>query len=194
MLMETATLFSLLAMYAQEKRDKKTRSVGGFQDWLIIHDFGKIKEGLSKNSAILLQIDEFLQTGFENINAKLEVIENSVIKIAERMEGVDRIAASSSQDELSDQAIKLLQWFEATNQPEMVVAGLGEDRVAVIIYPMINGVKGFEIEEARFLKDDLEMIMTYGWITQSSAGSTDSLTFALTRLGARAAKQFSSTT
>lgn len=75
------TLLSLLAMYAKEKRDQKDKSAADFLDFMVQRDFGWIKDNIAENSASLLQIDELLQGGLEGLNAKLDVIENSVIAL-----------------------------------------------------------------------------------------------------------------
>jgi hypothetical protein len=176
------TVIQLICNFRQERGATKAAELTDFLSWLSYHKFEEIKGVIQNATNLQVEIQELLKREVGEVSAKLDVINESIVAVASRIEGFSGIvtALGVRTARLSNQAIAILQEFEKSNSTELgVFLNLNPPQCA--LFPED---RGFTVEHCRFLVEDIEALQVFGFIKQAGSNRDGDPLYALTRAGA----------
>ena len=189
MIAEFTTLVGLIASFKQI-RDSRTNSTKAdvqeeFLEFLVSHNFGSIKDSLTKSDERLEQLGELLLMESSDISAKLTTIENVVVSISTRIDGLKGPAGDSVRaNAITDQAIMILLEMEKSELGEAHF--IDESSSCFLdIQPLGTGI--IEPTEKRYFREDVETLLALGWLVQAGYKGTFPV-MRITRSGSKAAR------
>ena len=174
-----ATIVQLLAIYRQERGAREDLNHRDFIEWLEQHRNEEIKELITYTFHLQSQVDDLLCRDQAEIIAKLDQVNQIVVDILARVEGLAPIAAKMVPNlGLSDEAIGMLRLLAKSESGELFSPGEGQVIVDACLY---------KSTDPRFLQDDLDSLVVHGFfsIDYSERGKPF---YRLTRRGAQFVK------
>jgi hypothetical protein len=152
-----ATFVGLLCNFKSEHKQASEDEYQEFIEWLRKKRHDRLIEEISSNHLLGLGIKSLLKQNHEAVMAKLTALDKVLLSIASTMEGMHEISdAISPQSKLSNQCVSILKQFEKSGGSlflEMKMRGRA-------IYQVLDGSGGnIEIEEPRFVEDDLQTLV-----------------------------------
>ena len=180
------TVVQLICNFRQERGATKTAELTEFLSWLAYHKFEEVKGVIQGSASLQLEIQELLTHDVAEVSAKLDLVNDSILALASRIDGLSGIASAlgARTATLSDQAVAILQEFEKSTSVELGLF-LRDDVPRCVLFP-----EGCEltIQHRRFLVEDIEMLQLLGLIKQAGSNGNGDPLFALTRAGAEYAR------
>jgi len=170
------TITQLLGLYRQEIGARKDRTHREFIEWLGYHRHEEIKELVTHTFHLQSQVDDLLCRDQAEIIAKLDQVNQIVVDILARVEGLAPIAAKMVPNlGLSDEAIGMLRLLAKSKSGELFSPGEGQLIVDACLY---------KSTDPKFLQDDLDSLVAHGFssIDYSARGKPF---YRLTRRGAQ---------
>lgn len=157
-----ASIVGLICNFKQERQSNKQATKDEFIDWLDKHQHYQIKEYLVKNTSLCQAIESLLMQNHEIVLEKLEFIGEQLSFLLSHIEGFNQIVSAINPScQLSDQALSLLNQLNNSTASEMLKLdrGLNYDTTLILLCP---GGGGLNIDEPKFLKDDLSVLVSLG--------------------------------
>ncbi|WP_143185141.1 hypothetical protein [Rubritalea squalenifaciens] len=173
--MEYATLIMMIVTFLQERQSTKDRSLQGLKDYLIEKNFCEVIEFLENNEQAQKGIELLLKSEFTQIQDQLKVITDTLTSVTSKLDGFSQIVTEESG--LTEQALYILK--EVKDRENGILFLNGEQ---LAIAPWFSGF--LNSPEPRFLEDDIKLLLSYNWITNSGRN-----TYKITRAGYRASEQ-----
>ncbi len=153
-----ATIVSLISIFKQERQAQRQATKDEFIHWLDEHRHSETIEYIGKNTSLCKAIESLLQQNHEIVLEQLEAINKQLIYISSKVGGFDQIASAINPScQLSDQAISLLRQLDDTQADGMLKIESAE----TLLMPL-SGRKSIEVDEQRFLEDDLNVLVLSG--------------------------------
>ena len=176
-----STVIQLLCNYRQEVAGRKNAELTDFLTWLADHKFKEVKELITNSSDIQMQIQHLMQQDLSDITSKLDILNDTVVAIASRLDGFSELAhaVGAQSESLSDQSVAVLSKFVNSKSTKLGVF-LDIDPTQCALFP--EGL-GFEVVDSRFLADDVAQIEAYDFIKFVEHNSNGNAFYALTRRG-----------
>jgi ABC-type transporter Mla subunit MlaD len=171
-----ASLVGLICNFKQEKKDQKELSSKEFVEWLEFHKHGDLKNLILHTHNLSSEIDSLLKQNHELILTKLNKIDDilaSLLSHFEGLQGIVQLLKPNSQ--LSDQATSILRQFVNSNSDEFGIIINGRE-----YYLMLTSGGSIDVEDQRFLKDDLNILVELGFL-HPRIGSEGSQFYGITR-------------
>lgn len=152
-------IIGLLCNYMSEARADASDKNGDFIRWLDENHHTAIKQLILENRQFSRGLEILFQQGRERILNKLDSLDKALAAIALQFDGFKEVAtALKNRDTLSSQALVILQRFyesEGTTLLEMHFRGH-------TYFQIMDGRGGnIEIEDERFLEDDLKQLCEF---------------------------------
>jgi len=175
-----ATIVGLLSNF---KAEQSGTELSEFIAWLREKHHEEIAAAIERNSALLAELSGILATNHKELVQRLEQFDNRLSQIASQIEGFGGLAqALNPGSQLSDQALSVLKQFVSSGAEVFMenkkFTGNPDE------YILIGGTGGkIEYTDRRFIKDDLEMLISLGLI-RLDLGSKGSKRFLITRTAA----------
>jgi hypothetical protein len=173
------TITQLLGLYRQEIGARKDRTHREFIEWLEYHRHEEIKELITYTFHLQSQVDDLLCRDQAEIIAKLDQVNQIVVDILARVEGLAPIAAKMVPNlGLSDEAIGMVRLLAKSESGELFSPGEGQ---------LIVDARLYKSTDPKFLQDDLDSLVAHGFfsIDYSERGKPF---YRLTRRGAQFVK------
>lgn len=176
-----ATIVSLLRIWKSERTAAKQQTVDQFVEWLRRREFSELADTLRNNKAAMESIADLLATNHEEMMEQLAVIEGLVTDLAAKAGQLEPLASAfGAGSRISDQAISLLRQMNEGDTSAVLEA----KRNAGDLLMRLDGTgEHLEVNEPRFLDDDLEKLCDYG-LVRLDYNSSGSRIFRITRDGA----------
>jgi predicted transcriptional regulator len=171
-----ATIVQLLGLYRQENGKRTDLTHQQFMEWLEYHRHEEVKDLISNTFHLSQEVDQLLRADQALILQKLESLNAMMADMMKHVSGWGAIATTIVPNTgLSDDAISLLRYFVETGAKTMVMLPDGKG----VQYAEVSKV--CNIEDNRFLMDDLSMLERYGLTSSTPAGKFHA--YNLTRRG-----------
>ena len=173
-----ATIIGLLCNFKNEQRTASENEYNSFIKWLIEKKHDQVIEFLKENSSLSESIKAFLNENNEIIMRKLNSIDEIVSNIASNIEGLSEIVRAINPNlRISEQCISLLKQLDESGASSFMEV---KDRRNKYLQLHDGGSGDIHFEEPRFLEDDLNTLVEYGFLRLEFIGS-GSRVFHLTR-------------
>jgi hypothetical protein len=170
-----ATIIGLICNYKQEHAANQT-----FVQYLEQHRFDDIKNAIAGTQAIQDAVNQLLREDHAQIVAKLNLINDVLTQVLSKVTGFEVLAQRlGTGTTISPQALTILIIFFRSNAEQIALL----DPPQLILSPHGGGVP---ISEPRFLKDDLNVLESFGLIRLEYENGRPF--YSLTRPGAEFAK------
>lgn len=180
------SLVGLIATYQQLRDARKSGEAQDFQAFLIEHGFAEIASKIEESRELQASMSSLLREDNAAIASKLQVIDDVVRSIAQRIEGFASLAASAPNEEyLSGQACDFLAGLDACPTGKVLVHSNGP-----YLFIAFFGAGDFKPPEPRFFADDLAKLAAAGWIRLVEHNNQGQPIYSITRRGSQAVKRF----
>jgi hypothetical protein len=154
-----ATIISLIGQFRSERSSSKDAEFNDFLTWLVEAKHDEIKKLVENNTEASRGIKLLLEEKYNSLMEKLETLDKTLASYSSHISGFSDITlALKPKSILSDQAFSILKQFEESGASELL-----EDKVyggTLLMY--IDGNGNMEIENPRFLEDDLRTLVELG--------------------------------
>lgn len=173
-----ATIVQLLGLFRQEQGQRTDLTHQQFMEWLEYHRHQELKDIISHTFHLSQEVDQLLRADQAEILATLNNVNSIVVDILRHVEGLSAIAETLAPDGgLSTQAVEILALFVSSGAKTMVPTpdGLG--------CQFAETQQAFHVSDVRFLQDDLDSLVSHGFVSISNAGPFT--LYGLTRRGAK---------
>ena len=155
-----SSVFGLMATFFQERRGREEAQTQAtlqeYIEWLRRREHTEAIAMLESNQKLTLAIEHLLSDGhdelverFDRLETMLSLILGSTDEWGELVKSIDPTAG------LSDQAIEILRWFDATGASMAIEHN---DRSGVALIPREGG-ENYAPEDSRFFVDDMETLV-----------------------------------
>lgn len=176
-----ATIVSLLATFHSGRESKK--DIEEFKNWLNENNYGYMTAIIDNNKSLQQDLTSFMSQNHEQMMAQLSTLNDLMITVSSRIEGLGSIAASfDSNNGFSEQAIDVLRQFVKSDGIEMRHLQTWNYEGQSNAYYLDNGE--VEYNEPRFIETDLDSLVNAGLITLTR-GSKGSAIYKITRQAVR---------
>jgi hypothetical protein len=176
-----ATIVGLLGTFKAERRASSDDDYRDFMEWLGEKRHDDLIKAIHSNQELAAALTTFLESGHEEVMAKLSGLDRSLLELASQIDGVQQLAhAIAPQAELSSQAFSILKQLNDSGGSvflEMKMLG-------GTLYQIMDTSAQLEIEEPRFVEDDLEKLCRLGLLLQDYNNKGGRL-FRITRASVR---------
>jgi len=157
-----ATIVGLLCNFKSERNSKSDDEYSEFVEWLQSKNHDQLLKANSLNKQLGISIKSLLSQNHETVISKLFAIDGSLILLASKVNGLKEISKSISPNiELSSQAISVLKQLEASGGSFFIET----DNWDGLAYDIMDASGTIEVEEQRFIKDDLEQLISLNLLT-----------------------------
>jgi len=163
----------MLVTFLQEGQSNKDRSLQGLKAYLQEKNFKEVLKYLDENQNTQQVIESLLAAEFSELNQKIDILSQTLSSVASGLNGFDQLIPEHKQ--LSSQALYILKEVKERENGILVLEG---NQLAIA--PWFSG--NLTAPEPRFLKDDIDLLTSYNWITY-----VGNKTYKITRLGYQAA-------
>ena len=161
-----ATVVSLIADYKAHHSDTDAANFSEFAKWLAENRHDEILQLLNQNANTSISIKALLVRDKDWLAERFQVLDQNLAVLAGSIDGIaDLAAALRPTSALSPQAASILDQFEdsgASKAVEIILLSGGPD------YKFLGGKRGdLKYDDARFIEDDLAMLVDSGLLRQS---------------------------
>lgn len=176
-----ATVVGLLANF---KAERSGASLDEFMSWMREQHHDALAQSIEHSQKLKEALSVILSTNHDDLVERLKTITTQLSEIASHVEGFGELAeAMGSAFALSPQAYLILKQI-AASQAKYVMQHKSQ---LGTIYLLMNGGNGtIESSEPRFLEEDFESLVNYGYLRLEYA-SKGSPKYSITRAGVQAA-------
>lgn len=178
------TIIGLLSNFQSIKGAREGKEdLESFKQWLIENNHNNMIAVIDSNESLQHHLTSFMNQNHEQVMAQLSTINDLMVSLASRMQGLGSIALSfDSNNGLSDQAVDVLRQFVVSGSHKMHHrknnSGRGND------FYVLEGAPEIEYSEPRFIEDDIDNLVTLGLITLT-LGSKGGHIYKITRQAVR---------
>lgn len=167
-----ATIIGLLCTFRQERAQRKASGLQEFLAWLDYHRHEEIKNLITGTAALRSEIEVLLQRDHAVIFQKLDNIASLLATLMSRLEDFKGLTlAVVPKAGLSDQAVSILRQFAEREADYFYYVDFDGGRFALATP---DGCQ-IEINEPRFLRDDLDRLVGLGFLTRERSSQTTNL-------------------
>ena len=158
-----ASIVSLIGQYRSERGAKEKADFNEFIQWLQETQHQDLKELLEINTKATISIKALLNEDRELLLAKIDDLDSALASYASKFEGFSELASAIKPEVvLSAQALSILRQFEASGGSKMIqLKSLGP-----VQYLFLDGNGQLEIDEPRFIEDDINTLIELGLLRQ----------------------------
>ena len=180
-------MVGLLCNWKQERGANAANKEDDFLLWLTNHNFNELRSRIEGSAELQRELNALLRQDTAELSERIELLCRGIAGLSEKLEGFAPLtrAIGTKAEVLSDQAIWLLQTFEASEAMGMVHL----QRRGAVMFVQGNDIDTTRKLDSRFLEDDLRTLEGLGLITVARYNTDGEPVFALTRLGAECAPQ-----
>lgn len=156
-----ATLVSLIGQYKGEKRSSDQSDFDDFLAWLVETQHSEIKSLIESNSRTTIGIKALLNVKFEQLAEKIDLLDKTLATYASGFQGFSEIGSVVWPNMgLSGQAISLLKQFEKSGASKILKVPMYGGPSLIFTDPRER--VDIEIDDSRFLEDDLRTLLEIG--------------------------------
>jgi DNA-binding transcriptional MerR regulator len=151
-----ATIIGLIGQFRSEKGSTAQADFNEFLAWLIETQHEEIKELIESSSQTASGITALLNEQYEALTQKIERLDKTLSTYASGLPGFSEISSGlRPHSVLSDQAVNILKQFERAGASEALKINVYGGPIIMFLDASGN----IEIDDLRFLKDDLETLI-----------------------------------
>ena len=176
-----ATIVGLLSNY---KSERSGTQLSDFIEWLKGKRHEDVAQSIEQNQMLAVQLKSILALNHQELVQRLDSLDAVLASVASHVETFSTLATTVRSDSvLSDQAMSIVEQFADSGANEMWEQKyLGGTR-----YHFIGGAGSLQVEEPRFIEDDLNTLIDLG-IFRLDFGGKGTRRFIFTRQAAQLAK------
>lgn len=172
-----ATVIGLICSYRSERSGNDQAEFDDFLVWLDNSHHSELKTLITDNATLSISIKALINSSITDFRDRLEKIDRILAGVAAHIQGVENIAVALRPEVyLSDQAISIAKQFTASGASKFLEIKTMDDT----FYECLDGQGGIQIDELRFIEDDLMKLVNLGFLMLDYNGSGDRL-FKITR-------------
>jgi len=155
-----ATIVGLICNFKQENKKNKNLNTQEFVKWLEYHHHDELKEAISENQELAQEINKVLREDHELIISKLNKIDSILAGLASNFNEVKGLVhVLNPYSQISEQAISILKQFVHSGSDEFFKDdSFGGSSLN------LSPSGPIEIEDERFLNDDLNTLVEFGFL------------------------------
>jgi hypothetical protein len=160
-----AAIIGLVCSYLSESRASSGDKISDFFVWLEETRHDEVKQLIIENKQLAISLKNIFQLENENILRKLDSLNRSLASVASHLDGFKDIASAlKTNGSLSPQAIIILKRFYASNGS--IIREMKYRNYTC--FQIMDGIRGMiEIEEERYLEEDLRTLCHLNFLMQS---------------------------
>ena len=167
-----ASIVSLVGQYRAERSAMELVDFNDFIKWLQETQHQELKKLLEINTKATISIKALLNEDRELLLDKINSLDNALAAYASKFEGFyDLASAISPEAVLSGQALNVLKQFEASGASKMIPL----KSTGPIAFLFLDGSGQLEIEEPRFIEDDINTLIDLGLLRHDYTSKGESL-------------------
>lgn len=164
-----ATIVSLIGQFRAERKNEETVNYQDFVAWLIEHKHQEVMRAIEANHGTAVSVKALLNQRADIILAKIAELDALIAGISLKIGELAPLAESLYPGKLlSEDAIDIIDALNKSGSAEFfVVRSIGAP-------PYINFSHGggLQFDDPRFLDDDLDTLLSLGFLTQRFSGSS----------------------
>lgn len=181
-----AQIVGLICNFRQERGAQQDADFQSFITWLTNHKFERIREQICASREVQREFETLFADVSGDLNDKLDALSSVVRGIAEKIDGLDKFAVCfPGGDQISEDALAILDWFDASQEPNMLFSSSVPQLTCCALLPSGKSVKTKDI---RFMADDVAKLEALNFIQRVRYNGSGDPIFTLTRNGARYAQ------
>ncbi|MDC8454338.1 MAG: hypothetical protein COA80_17265 [Leeuwenhoekiella sp.] len=185
-----ATLVSLVGQYRGEKKSADQAEFHDFLAWLVETQHAEIKSLIESNSVTTVGIKALLGVQYDKLAEKIDLLDRSLATYASGFQGFSEISSAVWPNAgLSGQAISFLKQFEQSGASKILEVPMYGGTNLMFMDAHENGA--IEIEDRRFLEDDLRTLLEIGLLRHDLNSKNQNL-YIYTRAAAEFVKSLDS--
>lgn len=187
-----SSIFGLLATFLQEREGRHDAQVHAtieeYTEWLRRREHAEAVSLLESNRDLMTAVHRMLSASHDDLHDRFDRLESILSHLlASNPDWSELIKSISPAAGLSEQAINILRWLDATGASMAIRVNT---RARAVLVP--NGRGGnYEASEPRFLTDDLMALVNLGLMIPGY-GSDGSSNYTITRAAVEFLKYISS--
>lgn len=156
-----ATIVSLIGQYRSERGARSKVEFDDFLTWLLEKQHQEIKKLLESNQRAASSIKSLLEIGFDSLMERIDSLDSALATFASHTPEFGELSAQiRPESRLSEQALSILRQFESSGAGKVVEAKSYDGISLLYLDGDLNG--GMQIEDERFLEDDLNRLIDLG--------------------------------
>lgn len=176
-----SSVFGLLATYLQERRRrneaKRQATLEEYTEWLRRREHAGAVSLLESNRKLMLAVQHLLDTGHEELIERFDRLETMLtLVLGSTAEWGELVRSLDPSAGLSEQAIEILRWFDASGASMVFQANSMQ---GVSLVPNAGG-DNYSPNDPRFFEDDLVTLVGVGLLIPGY-GSDGSPKYTITR-------------
>jgi len=179
----TATAFGaivgLVGTYKAGVDDRKGRDFDAYIDWLRRQEHKQLVDLILGNKDMAEAVRVLVEDQHNEVMAKLEELNKIMVGVAKHIETFQPLASVIGGKELSDQAVSVLRQLNKANSTGF----LEIETMAGATYSMLDKPGEIQINELRFIDDDLTILCEYD-LLRPDYNTQGGRLFKITRTGA----------
>ncbi len=153
-------IVGLMMDFKSSRKSKSDDEYREFVEWLEKKRHSDIVQELAENNLLTRSVRLFLAESHDEVVRKLGTINDLLLGVASKIDGLSGIAnAISPNTQISDQAINILREF--VDSGGLVLCDVGYVSNSGTRLDILN-VKTINIEDPRFLEDDMRSLCIHG--------------------------------
>jgi len=176
-----ATIVSLLGQFCSERSAESQAGFSEFSQWLIETQHQDLKKLLELNTNATISIKALLDQDKDILLDRINKLDNALASYASSLEGFSELAGAINPEAvLSSQALDVLRQFEKSGASKLIRL----KTTGPISFLFLDANGELEIEEPRFIEDDLSTLIDLGLLREDYNSNGDTL-YVYTRAASR---------
>jgi hypothetical protein len=176
-----ATIVGLLSNF---KSERSGTQLSEFIEWLKEKRHDDVAQSIEHNQMLAVQLKSILALNHQELVQRLDSLDAVLASVASHVETFSNLATTIRQDSvLSEQAISIVRQFADSGANEM----WEQKYIGGTRYHFISGTGSLEVQEPRFIEDDLNTLIELG-IFRLDYGGKGTRRFIITRQAVQLAK------
>jgi len=169
-----ATIIGLIGNFSAERRGASSASYEEFMEWLTTNNHQELVGLITQSNTTATSIKALLNEGREELIARLQSLDASLAQLATGFSAFRDLALSVyPNSELSEQAVSLLQQF--VNSGGSKALGSRYFGGHLVLHIIEGGSGNLAYSDPRFIEDDLNTLVEFGFLRQDYNGRGDPL-------------------
>ena len=176
-----ATIVSLLGQFRSERSAESQAGFNEFNQWLNETQHQDLKKLLELNTSATISIKALLNQDKDILLDRINKLDNALASYASSLEGFSELAGAINPEAvLSSQALDVLRQFEESSASKLTRL----KTTGSIRFLFLDANEELEIEEPRFIEDDLSTLVDLGLLRKDHNSNGDTL-YVYTRAASR---------
>jgi hypothetical protein len=176
------TVVGLIGQFRAERSGLADADFNEFMIWLVDANHVELKVLVEQNPRTVIGIKALLNERHKVFRKRLEMLDSALAAYSSSLPGFsDLTEGLNPQSAISDQALNILQEFDASGGSKFIVAD-SNDELAALLY--LDADDGIGIEDARFLEEDLNTLVDLKLLRVENPSSGEAI-YHLTRAATR---------